>query len=156
MKKQHLSTVLFFLPFLIFCQTSTSSSGGSANGNGTVTYTIGQTLYTTNIANNGSVSQGIQQSLEIFVLSNPENKFINLNAITYPNPTKGKLVLELSSTNLSKLSYTLFDLKGRLLLRGNIKGKNTIIDIEKYASGVYLLKIDHQNKEMKTFKVIKK
>ncbi|EAQ41062.1 T9SS type A sorting domain-containing protein [Polaribacter sp. MED152] len=156
MKKKIL--LLFILSFSIstFSQTTNSSSGGTATGNGSATYTVGQTIYTTNIGNNGSVSQGIQQSLEIFVLSNKDFKELNLNAFTYPNPTKDKITLEISNVDLQNLSYVMYDIKGRTLLKGVIKGKSTNIMMKDYAAGVYLLKVNQQNKELKTFKVIKK
>ena len=111
---------------------------------------------TTNIGTNGSVSQGVQQSLEIFVLSNKDFKELNLNAFTYPNPTKDKITLELSNLELTNLTFTMFDIKGRTLLKGVIKEKNTSIIMKDYSAGVYLLKVHQQNKELKTFKIIKK
>lgn len=156
MKKKILLLFILSISISVFSQSTNSSAGGKATGNGSVTYTVGQNIYTTNIGTNGSVSQGVQQSLEIFVLSNKDFKELNLNAYTYPNPTKDKVTLELSNLELINLSFTLFDIKGRTLLKGIIKEKNTNIIMKDYSAGVYLLKVHQQNKELKTFKIIKK
>lgn len=156
MKKKILLLFILSISISVFSQSTNSSAGGKATGNGSVTYTVGQNIYTTNIGANGSVSQGVQQSLEIFVLSNKDFKELNLNAFTYPNPTKDKITLELSNLELTNLSFTMFDIKGRTLLKGVIKEKNTSIIMKDYSAGVYLLKVHQQNKELKTFKIIKK
>jgi hypothetical protein len=156
MKKKILLLFILSISISVFSQSTNSSVGGKATGNGSVTYTVGQNIYTTNIGTNGSVSQGVQQSLEIFVLSNKDFKELNLNAFTYPNPTKDKITLEISNLELINLSFTMFDIKGRTLLKGVIKEKNTSIIMKDYSAGVYLLKVHQQNKELKTFKIIKK
>ncbi|KOY52218.1 T9SS type A sorting domain-containing protein [Polaribacter dokdonensis] len=156
MKKKILLLFILSISISVFSQSTNSSAGGKATGNGSVTYTVGQNIYTTNIGTNGSVSQGVQQSLEIFVLSNKDFKELNLNAFTYPNPTKDKITLELSNLEQTNLSFTMFDIKGRTLLKGVIKEKNTSIIMKDYSAGVYLLKVHQQNKELKTFKIIKK
>jgi hypothetical protein len=156
MKKKILLLFILSISKSVFSQSTNSSAGGKATGNGSVTYTVGQNIYTTNIGTYGSVSQGVQQSLEIFVLSNKDFKELNLNAFTYPNPTKDKITLELSNLELTNLSFTMFDIKGRILLKGVIKEKNTSIIMKDYSAGVYLLKVHQQNKELKTFKIIKK
>ena len=156
MKKKILLLFILSISISVFSQSTNSSAGGKAAGIGSVTYTVGQNIYTTNIGTNGSVSQGVQQSLEIFVLSNKDFKELNLNAFTYPNPTKDKITLEISNLELINLSFTMFDIKGRTLLKGVIKEKNTSIIMKDYSAGVYLLKVHQQNKELKTFKIIKK
>lgn len=156
MKKKILLLFILSISISVFSQSTNSSAGGKATGNGSVTYTAGQNIYTTNIGTNGSVSQGVQQSLEIFVLSNKDFKELNLNAFTYPNPTKDKITLEISNLELINLSFTIFDIKGRTLLKGVIREKNTSIIMKDYSAGVYLLKVHQQNKELKTFKIIKK
>lgn len=44
-------------------------TGGEASGGGTVSYTAGQIIYTTNTGTSGSVTQGIQQPFEISVVT---------------------------------------------------------------------------------------
>ena len=51
-------------------QENTVASGGKATGSGgTVSYSVGQVVYTTNAGTNGSLSQGVQQPYVVSTLS---------------------------------------------------------------------------------------
>lgn len=99
----------------LHAQETISTSGGNAAGSGgTVSYTLGQIVYTTNTGTTGSVSQGVQQLYEISeVTSVDEGKTMNLSA--YPNPTTDYLSLTIESEDLKDLSFQLYDMSGNLL-----------------------------------------
>ena len=71
-------------------------AGGDAVGSGgSVSYTIGQVFYNTQIGTNGSIVQGVQQPYEISVVSGvKEAEGINLEITAYPNPTSDFLRLK--------------------------------------------------------------
>jgi hypothetical protein len=149
-------TITFVLTtFLLYSQQTVATAGGNAAGNGTVSYTIGQIITTTNTGNNGSVSQGIQQSIELFTLVNPDLKTLTLKAIIYPNPTKDKIVLVLSDHNLTALTYQIFDMSGRLVKKGKVEKENTTLAMKDFSVGVYFLKVNQNRKQLKVFKIIK-
>jgi hypothetical protein len=112
--------------------------------------------YTNSIGSGGSVNQGVQQSFELITLSNPELTTVNLTAVTYPNPTSDYVVLAISDANLSDLSYALYDLQGRTVAQGRATQSNTQIAMQSLAKGTYVLKVNQNNQELKTFKIIKK
>ena len=63
-----------------------------------------------------------------------------LNTLTfYPNPTKD--VITISNTNSYNLELEIHDLNGRLLLKTNKNNKSVSLDLSRYQSGVYMLKI---------------
>lgn len=155
MKKTLLTIAFLILPFFMNSQETIPVSGGNASGNGSVVYTVGQMLVAADTGNTGSVSKGIQQSIELFVLSNSALKTLNLKAVTFPNPTKDKIILSLTDNLLKELSYTIFDFNGRLVKKGKIENKNTKILMKDFAVGIYLLKIHQNKKQLKTFKIIK-
>lgn len=70
----------------------------------------------------------------------------------YPNPTDAVLNLDLKETN--NISVDIVDLNGRILKTKNASG-TTQIDLSKYSSGVYLVKI-HFNEGTETVKIVKK
>ena len=148
---------IFFLLIsnFLFSQETISPSGGNAIGSGSSSYTVGQLVVATNTASNGSVAQGIQQSLELFTLSNPTLKTLTLKAVTYPNPTKDKIILSLSDNELSELFFALFDVNGRLLKKGKVNKENTTIAMKSFPAGIYLLKVHQNKKSLKVFKIIK-
>jgi hypothetical protein len=157
MKKTVLATFLLCTAFTIQAQQTIPTSGGEATGSGgTVSYTVGQLTYTNSIGSGGSVNQGVQQSFELITLSNPELTTVNLTAVTYPNPTSDYVVLAISDANLSDLSYALYDLQGRTVAQGRATQSNTQIAMQSLAKGTYVLKVNQNNQELKTFKIIKK
>lgn len=49
-------------------QVSTTTGGDAIGSGGTVAYSVGQVVYTTNTDASGTVNQGVQQAYEIFTL----------------------------------------------------------------------------------------
>lgn len=155
MKSTLLSAFLLFFIQISFSQETTTVSGGNASGVGSVSYTVGQLMVSTNTSTNGSVTSGVQQSFELFTLVNPALKTITLSAITYPNPTKDKIILSLTDNELKSLSYMVHDINGRLVRKGKVNKENTSIEMKDLSSGVYLLKVNQNKKPLKVFKIIK-
>lgn len=138
-------------------QTTVTATGGNASGSGgSVSYTIGQVVYTTNTGTNGSVAQGVQQPFEISVITGlKEAKEISLMISAYPNPTNDYLTLEVINFNLSNYYFLLYDLQGKSLRNGKITNIQTNIVMRELISATYFLKVIQNNKEVKTYKIIK-
>lgn len=138
-------------------QESTISSGKDIYGiGGTVSYSVGQVLFTTNSGINGSVAQGVQQAYEIFVLTDSVDKTgINVNCKAYPNPTTNFLFLRIEGFNSENMSFQLLDMNGRLLLNKQIEDIETTIPMSEYVSATYFLHISENKINVKTFKIIK-
>lgn len=152
-------TLLFalFAVFTIQAQDAVVASGGNATGaGGSTSYTVGQVFYTANTGTTGSVEQGVQQAFEIVALSNPELTALTLSALMYPNPTTDKIVLSLRNSALTDLSYVLYDLNGRALSSALVQQSETLIAMQNMPSGVYILRVNQNATELKTFKIIKK
>jgi hypothetical protein len=81
---------------------------------------------------------------------------LDLGLSVYPNPTQGSLNLKIANFNKANLSYQLFSLQGQLLWRKAINNDMTNIPMHRLSEGMYLLKINLNNKEIKSFKIIKK
>lgn len=156
-RKKLLLGLLFFGATQVNAQQTTTSTGGNATGpNGNVSYTVGQVVYTTNTGTTGSVAQGVQQAFEIYTLLGAENFNINLQMAVFPNPTTNWLQLDIKNYGFEKLSYQVFDINGKLVLQNKISSETTTISMENLSTNIYLLKVLDNNKEVKTFKIIKK
>ena len=155
MKKITLLLMLFCLPKLIAQEAKVASGGNATGSGGTASYSIGQVAYKTQTGTNGIVTQGVQQPFEIVTLSGEEFTAISLEAIVYPNPTVSIVNLNIKNYPIQNMNYQLFDFRGRLLSDNKILNEETIIDLERYAAATYLLKVSSNNKELKTFKIIK-
>lgn len=149
--------IIFILVFVaVKAQETVPVSGGQATGlGGTISYTIGQLVYTNPSTAAGSLNQGIQKSIEFITLSNPELTALTLKALTYPNPTTDFIILALKDANLTGLSYTMYDLLGRLVNKGTVTTSETKIGMKSLPIGVYILRVQQNNKALKTFKIIK-
>jgi hypothetical protein len=157
LKKTALVASVLLATQLVHSQESIPVSAGEATGaGGSISYTVGQVFYTTYTASTGSVSQGVQHPFEFQTLSNPELITVNLSAVTYPNPTSDYVMLKISDSALDNLGYTLFDITGKAISNGLITNKDTQIAMQQLAIGIYILKVNRHNQELKTFKIIKK
>jgi hypothetical protein len=157
-------TKLLLIVFLLTClgtvtvaQSTIPASGGNASGTGgSVSYTVGQTTYKSITGTNGSVSQGVQQPYEISVVTAVEDAIdINLVCSVYPNPTADFLTLKVADYESSQLTYLLYGINGNLIETKKILGFETSINMQNQSRGTYFLKISSENKDIKTFKIIK-
>lgn len=161
-----LLTFTFSLSTLMAQETIPATGGNASGSGGTVSYSVGQVVYTTNTGTNGSVAQGVQQPFEISVVTGIEQTAINLAISAYPNPTTDYLVLKIENYDNGNLSYQLFDMQGKLLENKKVTGNETSIDMSKLVPATYFVKVyavgrndrtgvTEGNKEVKTFKIIK-
>ena len=165
MKKIKLELGVFVLLFFVLsnlqAQEAVSAVGGEATGGGgTVSYTMGQVVYTTQTGIGGkSVAQGVQQPYEISVVTGiAEAEGISLKVLAYPNPTTDYITIEVdASTTISiqKLQYLFFDISGKLLQTVKATGLETKIETNNLVTGSYFVKVIDRENEIKVFKIVK-
>jgi hypothetical protein len=134
------------------------TSGGNASGSGgTVSYSVGQIVYTTNTGANGSVSQGVQQPYEISIVTSMEEvNGINLTISAFPNPTTDYLTLKADKVEYQNLYFHLYDLNGKIIQENKVAQSETKISMTDLPPSTYFLKVTDNQKEVKTFKIVKK
>jgi len=161
MKKNKARPILLLATGLLWAglaqaQESTNASGGDATGSGgTVAYSVGQVVYTTNTGSTGSVAQGVQHAYEIFTLGIKETT-LNISLTAFPNPTADHLTLQIRDYNNEKLSYQLFDMQGKQLSNGQIVAQQTQINMNSLPTATYFVNVVNQeNKKVQSFKIIK-
>ncbi|MBP7509198.1 MAG: T9SS type A sorting domain-containing protein [Prolixibacteraceae bacterium] len=149
---------LFLSPFISEAQNAFNTAGGDASGtDGSVSYSIGQIDYTVKSNETGIQIDGVQQPYEIFIIDGVDNKMdINLFASAYPNPASDFLTLKILDGDYSDLTYYLYDVDGKLLISNKIQDNETVINMSIHKPSVYLVKLMSDNKQIKTFKIIKK
>lgn len=156
--KKTIASVSFLLLSLggLQAQESPTATGGDATGSGgTVAYSVGQVVYTTNTDASGTVSQGVQQAYEIFTLGIKETK-LNISLLVFPNPTADNLNLQVSDYNNENLTYQVFDMQGKLLNNGQVTAEQTQINTASLPSATYFIHVVNQeNKQVQSFKIIK-
>jgi hypothetical protein len=152
-----ISFCLFGYGTTIQAQNSIPAAGGNATGSGgSVSYTIGQVVYTTVSGSNGSMNQGVQLPFEISVITAISGTSgITLSLSVYPNPANGFVTLRVEGYDAKNLSYMLFDINGVLFQNSPVLGDETRIQLGNIIPGTYILKVVENKKELKTFKIIK-
>lgn len=161
-KKESFGAVLF-IAFIICiapvsAQESVNASGGNASGSGgSVSYSVGQLVFTTSTGTTGSVEQGVQHPYEIMMVTGTEEaKGILLSVSAYPNPAANYLTLEIHDCEISNLSFQIYDMQGNLVCNDNIEGMRSGIYTGNLAPAAYFLKVTRGKEILKTFKIIKK
>ena len=153
---QHLALAMFCLVSSFgFSQEGVMTSGGNAGGTGgSVSYSIGQTTYSSTKDSGGSVAQGVQHPYEIFIVGLEEISF-EFTATVYPNPTIDQLNIEVKGSNNDNITYQLHDLNGRLLDYGRFQNGNNTIEMNRFPQAIYLLKVIESTTNSRTYKIIK-
>lgn len=63
--------------------------------------------------------------------------------MVYPNPSNGKLFIDLKDQKLYGLNYFITDLPGKKMSSGTLQHKTNMINIESLSQGIYLLHLEH-------------
>jgi len=160
MLKSLLYPSVIFLLFLsmtagLQAQEALVTSGGDASGSGgSVSCSVGQLFYLTGTGTGASVAEGVEQPFEISVVSSvgeTEGGSVKI----YPNPVSGIITVTTENIKNDRLWYRLYDTYGKLLESKKATGKQTQLDLTRYKPAVYFLKVTDQDKEIKTFKIVK-
>lgn len=149
--------LIFFNIVLLKAQQSVNSSGGNSSGSGgSVVYSFGQVVYTTNLGSAGSVSQGVQHAYEVFTIGIKKTT-LDISLSVFPNPTTHNLTVYIANYNKEILIFQLFDIEGQLLKSGQIVSNQTNINMSNYTTATYFINILNQdNKKIQSFKILKK
>ena len=158
------TTIILFLGITgLQAQESIPTSGGMAYGyGGSVSYSIGQVVYTVISEITGSVAQGVQQPYEILAESGSDQTIgISLQCSVYPNPVEKILTLQIQYYIDENVTYSLYDAASQLLVTEVVNNKKTLISMNNLPPTTYYLVVEQKKQKnsphvSKTFKIIKK
>ena len=147
---------LLLIPAMLWGQNSFTSTGGDAVGSGgSVSYSIGQLADGSATGTNASITEGVQQPFEIFIITEINDDFSNLNLTVFPNPTTDKIELTIENNNGQEFTCILFDLQGKTLICESFAGSSVKLETSSLPAGTYILKVLCGNEEVQSFKIIK-
>lgn len=137
-------------------QDSANAAGSNATGpGGSVSYSVGQIVYTSQNGNAGNLTQGVQHAYEVYYTSMQEAGKFELRL--FPNPTAEQLTLIMSEYTDEGWFCELYDINGKLLLKKNIMSNETQIDMIQFPPAIYSLRITSLSKKnAESYKIIKK
>ena len=149
--------ILFtFSVSLLNAQSAVLATGTNASGgNGSVSYSVGQTAYLYKGVNS-EILEGVQQGYEIIALSIGETVSKQEGILLYPNPTRDYLYIDFTSLPYKGSEYQLYDAQGKLVKKDVILQSKSELNLSSLPSAVYIIRINQKGENLKTFKVIKK
>lgn len=149
----------FFFVQQLKAQQATLSSGGNGSGTGgSFAYSVGQTVYTAQSNSAITLSIGVQQGFELFLITGLEDEDrFGLAATVFPNPTSNYLTVEIKNYSPdTAMEIFLFDAKGQQMHRQQVVDVLTYLEMKHLSPALYMLKVIQGNKLVKVVKVIKK
>lgn len=143
---------------MVQSQASVHSSGGDATGSGgTVSFSIGQVAYQAYNGASSSIAEGVQQPYEIFAVTDIDAPAdLGIQVLTYPNPVADYLQVRIKTGSYRDVNLLVYDLEGRLLIRETAVGDLYLVDMSGLPASAYLLRVMEGNRELESFKIIKK
>jgi hypothetical protein len=139
-----------------FAQTGIVAAGVKATGSGgTVHFSVVPIIYKT--TNGQPLTDGLQQPFEILTLTTDNFEPTLIELSFYPNPTTTNLHLVLKNPAYEDYFFQLTSLDGKtLIIPQKITNEDTVVSMESYPKGIYLLQVITNHKTLKTFKIIKR
>ena len=146
----------FVISISLCAQSSVNSAGAEAAGQGgSLSYSVGQVVYSSSSSIAGAVSSGVQQVYEVSIATQVSETISNIESNIYPNPTTDFLMLNVPEIEENYI-YQVTDINGKQLNTGPINNIQTSLDFSSYVVGTYFIKLSGQaNSNIKTFQVIK-
>lgn len=155
MNKIFIILAFFMCAVAVSAQTGVVTSGGDASGTGgSVSYSVGQVVYTTNTGTDGSVAQGVQQPYEISEIVAINDFEADWECLVFPNPANDFLII--SHSHADNCTFQLYDNNAQLIRNGKLDVGETNVPMRDLAPAVYFLRIVNAVGELKKeFKIVK-
>jgi len=155
MKYSFIILILLLAGSVVSAQQVISSNGDSKSAAGVeVSWTIGEAVIETLVSDANMLTQGFHQT-KLTITAVSEVLIPGLKVKVYPNPTPDIITLHFSEY-IENSRYYLFDMTGQLLENKMILSADTEINMKRFASGQYILKLTHKSRQpIQTFKIVK-
>ena len=130
----------------------------NTNEDGSLSWTLGETVIETVSNESGVLTQGFQQSW-FFITPVEEIDTPGIDISIYPNPVNDIVTLEfLSDEELPEFHLELFDLLGTKVMEKTIKQTyyKEQLHLARFATDMFSLRVTNmKTKEVRTFKILK-
>ncbi len=144
-----------FASLTLHAQEAVVSSGSyHENGDLSISWSLGETVIETFVADDFILTQGFQQS-SLIVTTVEEIADLDFGLSAYPNPTSDYLTLSLNGEVPEKAGFELYDLSGRHFFSGDLKDTSKEISFSAMEPGIYFLRVLISGRPVKTFKIVK-
>jgi hypothetical protein len=141
-------------------QAITSGASNFTQSNGSLSFTVGELIVTTETngsgysLGNGFISSAVS-STQVVAIDKPNEALLNVKV--YPNPTSDLLFVDILSTSMDWIHIDIIDTQGRIISSEKYAGMTSHIGINtaKWQPGNYFLQLrDQQNKTIGNYQII--
>ncbi|WP_299891911.1 T9SS type A sorting domain-containing protein [uncultured Lacinutrix sp.] len=151
---KRLLLLLFCCSTAVYSQSNILSSGNDiVEPTGKVNYSVGLLNFKEATGSGGTSSTGSQLAFEVSTLSTKDIDNI-VSIEVFPNPTSDFIYINLKQNE--SLKYSLVNISGKELKKGEISKLKTKIDLSKFNTSIYILSMYRDNKLFKSYKILKK
>ena len=151
-----LLTILNSMVFIVSSQNNNVSTGGGGTGSGgSIEYSVGQVDYITTSTNTGTISQGVQQSFEIYITADLKNNESSKFCEIYPNPLQDFLVVKLPNSISEENTFLMYNESGKLIKNQTLLNGENLVEVRDVVKGIYFIEISDKNKNTINYKIVK-
>lgn len=150
--------VVLFTSMKSYSQEVYSSCGNHySNANYSMSFTIGEPIISTYIANGTIMTQGFHQTKLTDVASFIKNFYTEATIAVFPNPAVNSIQIDLKSTNAINYRTNIFDINGQLIYQSTLTSiPQQQIAVSHWSVGTYIIQVvDDKNQALATAKIIK-
>jgi hypothetical protein len=143
-----------FLPCSLLAQNDVLASGGNASStSGSISYSIGQVVYTNESNASGSIQLGVQQPYTVTPIAVHE-PWRALAVGLYPNPTRGQILIEMPEF-IPGITASIFDMGGYLVEQFPLQSTKTLLSAEAWPAAQYIIQLSDASGNSSEYKLIK-
>ncbi|MDT7828070.1 T9SS type A sorting domain-containing protein [Pricia sp. S334] len=134
-----------------------NTSGGDGSGKGGyISYSIGQSYYTSINTSENTVFQGVQIPVSKNKRAEITNSMPSVITIkSYPNPATDYFIINVDNYD-EGLRYEFYNLQGKLIAKDKIDKLKTRVNSSNLQPAVYMLGIFYKNTPINKLKIIKR
>jgi hypothetical protein len=138
----------------MLAQQDVVAGGGNASStSGSISYSIGQVVYTNESNAAGSIQLGVQQAYAVTPIAVHE-PWRELVVGLYPNPTRGQLLIEMPQF-IPGITASIFDMKGSLVEQLPLQSAKTLLSAETWPAAQYIIQLSDASGNSSEYKLIK-
>jgi hypothetical protein len=142
------------LPCTMLAQHDVVAGGGNASSTaGSISYSIGQVVYTNESNASGSIQLGVQQPYTVTPIAVHE-PWRALAVGLYPNPTRGQILIEMPEF-ISGITASIFDMGGSLVEQFPLQSAKTLLSAEEWPAGQYIIQLIDASGNTSQYKLVK-
>lgn len=131
-----------------------SSGGNGQSSEGSISYSVGQTLFTPILGDEVELSPGNQQPAEISFIPSVGASFEMGGVTLFPNPSRDRMIIATENIN-GVVKLEIRNAVGQVLLTDLITEKNHQLNVRQLAAGSYFVYLISNQVQFKTLKFIK-